>query len=147
MVGISGSGKSFYANGLKTSLTVENSFPTELVETDAIRKELFGDANDQSQGSRVFGVAKARVSKFLSEDKNVVIDATSLNRRDRKDWINMGRFRQAEVLAYFINTSVETAKKQNLKRDRQVPDWVIDRQASKLSAPTKDEGLDKVIVV
>ena len=47
MVGISGSGKSTYANGLKTSLKAE------LVETDAVRVELTGNAEDQSQNGRV----------------------------------------------------------------------------------------------
>jgi predicted kinase len=147
MIGISGSGKSHYATGLKTSLTVENKLPTELVETDAIRQELFGNAADQSQGSRVFATARARVSSCLGQDKNCIIDATSPTRRDRKDWIILGKTKGAEVRAYFVNTPVSVAKTRNLKRARAVPEWVIDKQAAKLTPPAPDEGFDKIVVI
>lgn len=42
MVGISGSGKSTYANGLKTTLN------STIIEPDAIRLELTGNVEDQS---------------------------------------------------------------------------------------------------
>lgn len=147
MVGISGSGKSTYANGLKTSLTVENKNPTELVETDAIRLELTGNAEDQSQNGRVFGVAKARVGSFLGQRKNVIIDATSVSRKDRVDWINIAKVKDSEVRAYFVNVSPAVAKAQNGKRVRKVPDWVIDKQLTKLVPPSTDEGFDSVTTI
>jgi predicted kinase len=141
MVGISGSGKSTYANGLKTALNAQ------LVETDAIREELTGDATDQSQNYRVFQVAKKRVSDLLAQGKNAIIDATSVSIRDRKDWIDIAKSNNAEVRAYFVDTPVDVSKNQNRKRARKVPDEVIDRQASKLEAPTKAEGFDSVTTV
>lgn len=141
MVGISGSGKSTYANGLKTSLNAQ------LVETDAIRLELTGDAEDQSQNARVFEIARKRVNDILAQGKNAIIDATSLSIRDRKDWIDIAKNNDAEVRAYFIDTPVSICKSQNEKRKRKVPEWVIDKQAAKLYAPTKVEGFDSVTVV
>ena len=141
MVGISGSGKSTYANGLKTALNAQ------LVETDAIREELTGDATDQSQNYRVFQVAKKRVNDLLAQGKNVIIDATSVSVRDRKDWIDIAKANNAEIRAYFIDTPIDVCKSQNRKRQRQVPDEVIDRQASRLESPTKAEGFDSVITV
>lgn len=141
MVGISGSGKSTYANGLKTSLNAQ------LIETDSIRQELTGNAEDQTQNGRVFDVAKRRVDNALSQEKNTIIDATSLSVKDRKDWIEIGKANGAEVRAYFVDTPVDVAKRQNLKRTRKVPEFVIDRQASKLSCPTKAEGFDSVITI
>lgn len=141
MVGISGSGKSTYAQGLKTSLKAD------LVETDAIREELTGDASDQSQNYKVFQVAKKRVNDLLSQGKNTIIDATSLTVRDRKDWIDIGKNNNAEIRVYFIDTPVDICKSQNRKRSRKVPDDVIDRQASKLESPTKFEGFDIVTII
>jgi predicted kinase len=141
MIGISGSGKSTYANGLKTSLNAQ------LVETDAIRLELTGNAEDQSQNAKVFEIAKKRVNDYLAQGKNTIIDATSLSIKERKDWIDIGRANNAEVRAYFIDTPVSICKSQNNKRARKVPEWVIDRQASKLFAPTKIEGFDSVTVI
>jgi protein phosphatase len=145
LVGISGSGKSTYATGLKTSLTVENKLPTELVQTDAIRLELTGNAEDQTQNNRVFSTARTRVANHLSQDKNCIIDATSLNRKDRKEWVQIGKAKGAEVRAYFVNISIATAKARNAKRDRKVPDYIIDKQLSKLSPPVEDEGFDRVV--
>jgi predicted kinase len=141
MVGISGSGKSTYANGLKTSLNAE------LVETDVIRLELTGNAEDQSQNGKVFEIAKKRVNDILSQGKNAIIDATSLSVRDRKDWIDIAKANNAEVRAYFVDTPVSVCKSQNNKRQRKVPEWVIDKQASKLYPPVKDEGFDSVTVI
>lgn len=141
MVGISGSGKSTYANGLKTSLKAE------LVETDAIRVELTGDAEDQSKNWHVFALAKKRVNDYLSQGKNTIIDATSLSVRDRKDWIDIGKANNAEIRAYFVDTPVSDCKSQNNKRARKVPEWVIDKQASKLFGPTKSEGFDSVTTI
>ena len=141
MIGISGSGKSTYANGLKTSLNAE------LVETDAIRLELTGNAEDQSQNGKVFEVARKRVNDILAQGKNAIIDATSLTIRDRKDWIDIAKNNNAEVRAYFIDTPVSICKSQNNKRQRKVPEWVIDKQAAKLYAPTKSEGFDSVTVI
>mgnify|MGYP000865229851 CR=1 FL=1 len=147
MVGISGSGKSTYGKGLETSLRVENGLNTERVSTDDIRLELTGNAEDQTQNGRVFGIARARVSDLLGQKKNVIIDATSLSVKDRRDWKILGKTKGGEVRAYFINTPISTAKAQNAKRDRVVPDWVIDKQAAKLVAPTEAEGFDKVVTV
>lgn len=141
MVGISGSGKSTFSNGLKTSLNAE------LVETDAIRVELTGNAEDQTQNARVFGVARRRVDNILSQGKNAVIDATSVSVRDRKDWIDIAKNNNAEVRAYFVDTPVDVAKQRNRKRERKVPEDVIDRQASRLQPPTKAEGFDLVVVI
>lgn len=141
MVGISGSGKSTYATGLKTSLKAE------LVETDSIRVELTGNAEDQSQNGRVFEVARKRVNDYLSQGKNTIIDATSLNIKERKDWIDIGKANNAEIRAYFIDTPVSDCKAQNSKRARKVPEWVIDKQANKLFGPTKSEGFDSVITI
>jgi predicted kinase len=141
MVGISGSGKSTFANGLKTSLKAE------LVETDAIRVELTGNAEDQSQNARVFTIAKKRVNDYLSSGKNAIIDATSLSVRDRKEWIEIAKTNNAEVRAYFVDTPVDVAKRQNASRNRKVPEFVIDKQASRLQSPTKAEGFDSVTTI
>lgn len=35
----------------------------------------------------------------------------------------------------------------NRKRERQVPEWVIDKQLGKLTTPSTDEGFDKVTTI
>jgi predicted kinase len=147
MVGISGSGKSTFADGLKTSLRLENGNITEKVSTDDIRLELTGNAEDQSQNGRVFSVARARVASLLKQGKNVIADATSPTKKDRREWLELGRAADAEVRAYFVEVSLAVAKQRNAQRDRKVPEWVIDKQLAKLTAPDESEGFDKVVKV
>ena len=141
MVGISGSGKSTFANGLKTSLDAT------VVETDAIRLELTGNAEDQSQNGLVFGIAKRRVADLLRQGKNVVIDATSLSVKDRKDWVKIANDTGATAVAYAVKTDLATAKARNAARTRKVPEWVIEKQFAKFTVPTKSEGFESVTVV
>jgi predicted kinase len=141
MVGISGSGKSTFANGLKTSKSAT------IVSTDDIREELFGDAGVQADGGRVFGIARKRVHDLLAQGKNAVIDATSLNAKDRRTWVEIGKANNAKITAYVVNPSIEKAKLQNQKRTRKVPDFVIDRQFAKFKMPSASEGIDVVVSV
>lgn len=141
MVGISGSGKSTFARGLETSLSAK------VVSTDDIRMEITGDATDQTRNGEVFSIARKRIDELLSQGKNAVIDATSLNSKDRRSWIDIGKKNSAEIVAYVVNRPVDLAKKQNLKRSRQVPDWVIDKQHAKFQLPTTAEGFDKIVSV
>lgn len=147
MIGISGSGKSTYANGLKTSLKIENGLDTKLIETDAIRGELSGNEADQSKNNEVFSIARRRVESGLRQGNNVIIDATSTKPRDRRTWVDIGKSAGAEVRAYFVNTPIDVAKKRNLARTRNVPDHVIDRQFAALTPPKESEGFDVVKVV
>jgi len=141
MIGISGSGKSTYAQGLKTSLD------SQLIETDDIREELTGNSEDQTRNREVFHIAKKRIKDILDQGKNAIIDATSVSVKSRKDWIDIGKESNAEIRAYFIDTPVDIAKIRNQKRKRKVPTEVIDRQASMLECPTKNEGFDSVTII
>lgn len=141
MVGISGSGKSTYANGLRTSLNAT------VVEPDAIRAELTGNASDQSQNELVFSTAFRRVNDLLAGGKNVVIDATSVDKWSRSKWVQIGKKNNAEVRAYVVSTPIDVAKKRNLSRSRVVPQNVIDKQHSRLEIPTPSEGFDKIVTV
>lgn len=141
MVGISGSGKSTFANGLKTSLNAA------VVETDAIRVELTENVEDQTQNGRVFALARSRVKNYLTQGRNTVIDATSLTVKDRKDWIRIGKESGAKVVAYAVKPDLALAKQRNAQRQRKVPEWVIDKQFAKFSFPSAAEGFDKVVEV
>lgn len=141
MVGISGSGKSTFSNGLKTSMNAT------VVSTDDIRLELTGNAEDQTQNGRVFGIARSRVNNLLAQGKNAVIDATSLNPKDRLDWIRIGKANGAEIIAYVVKVPIDVAKKRNVGRNRVVPDWVIDKQAAKFVMPQQSEGFNKIMSV
>ena len=141
MVGVSGSGKSTFAN------TLSNEFDSVRVETDAIRLELTGNESDQSKNGLVFSVARQRVEKFLDEGKNVIFDATNLTVKDRKEFISIGKKFDCQIRAYVIKPDLSVSKARNESRHRKVPSDVIDRQNTKFVIPSLVEGFDQVKIV
>ena len=132
MVGLPGSGKSTFT---------KNHTECVVVSTDAIRVELFGSEECQENGSLVFEIAFKRIRKALAQGCDVIFDATNVSRKARKSVFQFN----AEHIAVFVNTDVEECKRRNAQRERKVPEFVIDRMASRLIAPTVEEGFEKVL--
>ena len=136
MIGLPGSGKSTFASDHPECV---------VVSTDAIRAELFGDESEQKNGKLVFDAAYARLAQAVEAGQDTIFDATNLQRKYRKKIFQM--FPNAYHVAVFVNTSIEVCKERNAKRDRVVPEMVIDRMASNLNAPTITEGFKKIIEI
>ena len=141
MVGVSGSGKSTHAAKLAQTL------PADIVEPDAIRLELTGNASDQSRNGEVFRLAHTRTEAKLLAGIDVVVDATNLDRKTRAEWLAIARRCGAEARAVVVDTPVDVAKKRNLSRSRVVPLDVIDKQAGRLCPPTVSEGFAHIATV
>jgi len=138
MVGVSGSGKSTFAK------KIQSETDSEIVETDAIRFELTGNASDQSKNGLVFGIAKKRIRENLSSGKNVIFDATNLSVKDRREFIELGKEYGSKIHAYVVKPDLAISKQRNALRERQVPDFVIDKQHNKFVIPTEAEGIDYI---
>jgi predicted kinase len=146
MVGVSGSGKStFIENFLK-------SHPNVIVHSsDKLRGILGRDESDQSVTAQVFSTIKYNLNRDLASGKDVMIDATSLNPKERKDYILSGRKHGVEIIAYVLERNKATLMRNQAKRKssggREVPEFVIDKMLAKYVRPTTAEGFDDVILV
>ena len=134
MVGLPASGKSTYTEAHKECV---------VVSTDAIREELLGSAENQERGAEVFAEAHRRVAQALAEGHDVIIDATNVIRKARKQWTA----HNARHVAVYVATDKEECKRRNAQRERVVSTEVIERMASKLVVPTVEEGFDAVIEI
>lgn len=133
MVGIAGSGKSYFANTLGCPV----------VSSDAIRAELFGDENDQTHNGEVFEEVHRRIHNYLSNGESCVYDATNLSRKRRVGFLKQlpaGVKKVAVVMA----TEIDLIYKQNSERERKVPVEVIDRMVRRMQLPQKNEGWDEI---
>jgi predicted kinase len=135
MAGIPGSGKSYW---------VEHNVepPYVYINADSIRKELYGDENEQGNPKEVFGKVFDRFQKALL-DKNVstiVVDNTSVAYKTRKDYYKLIDDLNIDCkIKLIVFTNFELAKQRNKQRTRVVPDFVMDRMISNFQLPIKEE--------
>ena len=138
MCGLPASGKSTYSEWLAES----GVFCA--VSTDGIRGELYGDENIQGDGKTVFAIAHARIEDLGKDGNNVVFDATNIDRKTRKDLVKKMRPHFDIIICKWFSTPLLTCKLRNAKRERQVPEEVLDRMYERFRTPTLDEGFDIV---
>lgn len=139
LVGCPGAGKSTWGKKFASDNNVE------YVSTDEIRAQIGSGEADQSVSAAAFGIAKRKVSTALAAGKSAMIDATNVNPKSRKDWINMGRGAGAYIVAVAFEVPRDELLKRDAERSRHVGPEIVDRFLNKYIRPTTQE-VDKVIV-
>ena len=146
-VGLPGSGKSTYAK----RFIANHAEPIAYLSSDELRAKFGTGEEDQTVTPQVFGHIKQEVDSLLKSNKNVLVDATNVNRRDRKDSIDTAKKYGARVVAIIFNMDRAELIARNVQRGLQggrvVPDWVIDKMLNKYEAPSNHEGIDDLIYV
>lgn len=138
LVGLPGSGKSTYLERLGVTA----------LSSDAVRGLIADDPTDQTIHRRVFAVLRYLLRHRLEIGRPVTyIDATHLTPWERRPYIRLGQLYGCRVEALFFDVPVEVCRERNRRRDRVVPDEVLDRMAAKLVPPTVEEGFDQVTVI
>ena len=144
-VGLPGSGKSTYAKEFIKGKDIE------YLSSDELRAVYGKGEDDQTVTPIVFGHIKRKVDEFLKDGKNVLVDATSVNRKERSDYINTAKKYDAKVVALIFKMDRQGLIDRNKKRGEQggriVPDWVIDKMLAKYEEPSFAEGIDVTIYV
>jgi predicted kinase len=137
-VGLPGSGKSYYLTGLGVNA----------ISSDAIRLQLADDVNDQTIHARVFETMRYLARQRLEMKRPVTyIDATSLTRKDRRQFVELAKECGAVAEALYFDVPLELCMERNAGRGRVVPPEVLKMMAAKLEPPEIEEGFDRVTVV
>lgn len=149
LIGLPGSGKSFVAKKLSKN-PLRNTY---IVSSDSIREEICENPNDQSHNTEVFQILKERVVSHLELFRNVIIDATNINRKNRLDIVHyiekriVGFYDYNMIKYLVVATPYYQCQINNLKRDRQVPREVIERMYKNFEFPTITELYDEEIEI
>jgi predicted kinase len=143
-IGISGSGKSTWINQQTSSGDILVVCP------DLIREELTGSISDQTQNPKVWNIAKQRVIDALGSGKSVILDATNVDSKQRKQFVQ--GLPTTILKAKIFNVDPQEAKNRVRKaiesgeNRSNVPDFIIDKQHEKFKASTpeilKQEGFE-----
>lgn len=140
LCGLSGSGKTTYAYYMKNTFLE----PVEVVSSDSIREELYGDESIQGDANKVFRIMLTRTKQYLGEGKSVIYDATNLSDRRRINLLKeLKKYDCAKLCHVLIVDPCECSKNQKL-RSRVVSDEVIYRQVQQFRPPHLSEGWDGI---
>lgn len=141
-VAISGAGKTYWATHIAKPEDI-------ILDSDAIREEIYGDATIQDDPARIFNIMGQRTWAALKANKNVFYVATNLNMRRRINFLNSLKkhFPDIKYVCVYINCPIEIARERNSIRSRNVPMWVIDKQIRQMQVPWYSEGWDEILIV
>ena len=139
LIGIPGCGKSTWAEQHKDSLNAE------ILSSDRIREEHFGDVNDQSHNAEVFTILSKRTHEYLNNGINVIYDATNVNRRRRVNLIKSLPENTYTTAILFATPFVNCCERNNL-RDRKVPEDVMWKFYKTFQAPWYGEGFHDIYI-
>ena len=137
-IGLPGSGKS-------TWFKRHNILP---LSSDMVRILLFDDVTEQRYQDLVFSTLRSMLrARLLARRPWNYVDATNLSPHERRSWIKLAHDFGYEAHAVFFDVPPEVCIERNHRRDRNVPEDVMQRMAGKLRPPKFEEGFAKITVV
>lgn len=138
MCGIPGSGKSTLARKLAKKENIK------ICCMDDIREKVLGDAQNQTENEKIFFIMIKHAKRELKKGNSVIIDGTNINISSRKKLLKFFEGLYKESIVYFCDIPLNECKKRNSKRNRKVPDEIIEKYYKKLSPPTTEEGFSYI---
>ena len=152
IIGLPGSGKSTWVKNKYDYARLFQGGVT-ILSSDQVRKELFGDENDQTHNEEVFQYIKETAVNRLEKGQKVIIDATNISRKSRKsitDYVEQqlsGFYEYGFIRFIVVATPYYKCLENNRKRSRQVPEHVIERMYKQFEFPTYLETVHQIDIV
>lgn len=141
MVGLAGSGKSTCAK------EIAKMYSAEILEADALREQLYGDASIQGDNHAIFEAMQVKSIEYLNKGKNVVYDATNVAYKHRMATVQRMSKIATRKVCWVIMTPVSVCKEFNAMRERVVPEYIIDRMWKSFTMPQYFEGWDEINLI
>ncbi|MEB3360509.1 MAG: AAA family ATPase [Synechococcaceae cyanobacterium] len=152
LIGPPASGKTTLARCLTPLITAPEDAPAQLLSTDAIRAEVFGDAAVQGPWLEIQQRLHLRIQEAVASGIPVVVDATHARRPWRLALTEALKLpAPVEWIGWWLHTPLPTCMEWNRHRQRQVPEPVIQEMAAALadphSRPSRAEGFAAICTV
>lgn len=141
IIGLPASGKSTYAKELS------QKYNCIIHSSDLLRQELFGNINCQENNDALFRELHNRIKNDLIKGKNVIFDACNISYKKRINFIKELKKIKCNKIAVFIATPYEKCLENNQKRDRKVPEYIIERMYKNIYIVQNYEGWDSIEII
>jgi predicted kinase len=144
LIGAAGCGKSTFASLLNQIYPAAS-----IISTDKIRLSLFGDESIQGDWSLIEQQVITQIHDSIKLQKSVIYDATNVKKEWRLSLLQQINPQNVDWLAWYLATPLDVCKTWNKKRDRQVPEEVIEALFLSLQTnlPEQTEGFIAVNIV
>lgn len=122
----------------------------EYVSRDEIRFSMVKENEEYfSKENQVYKEFIKKINDALAQNKTVIADQTSLNKKARAKLINSLKEKPDEIIAVYLKKSLKTILKYNAKREGRcrVPEQSVINMFNAIEKPTKDEGIDMYVEV
>ena len=138
MCGLPASGKSTISKELAIK---ENAV---IHASDELRKELFRDENTNDKNDELFLELHKRIKNDLRDGKNAIYDATNINYKRRKSFLDELKKIECYKECVIVATPYEDCIRQNKLRERNVPDYIIRKMYMNFYVPQLYEGWNEI---
>jgi predicted kinase len=144
MIGPPGCGKSTWGE----KYAKDNGFT--YLSSDRNRARCGKSEDDQKASARAFALLKLEMTTALDNGENVLVDATFMSKKARKDFVDIARGSGAHLRAVSFelprNVILERNASRAAKGGRNVPTFVIDKMLSNYEVPASPE-FDEVLII
>lgn len=141
LCGYPASGKSTFVKGIGDP----GCFDEVILCPDDYRKELTGQEFFAPAEEFIWGAVKLTARVQIRAGKTVVIDATHLTKSSRAQWVNIARSLNVPISIWWFKTTYEVCCERNKKRDRVVPEDIMQRMRDTFEPPAFEEGFDRIV--
>ncbi len=136
LIGCPSSGKSSLARQIQ-----QETPHYQIISTDQIRAQLFGDETIQGNWSQVEALVYTAIDQALQAGVPIIYDATNAKRAWRMGLLqNLRQYPHVDWIGWYLKTPIETCLQWNQQRDRHVPESVIERMSHWLKQFPPDHG-------
>lgn len=142
-VGVVGTGKTTVAR----KMCGENEL---FLDSDALRAELLGSEENQSNNALIFNEMQNRTVDALNRGQNVFYVACNIWSKKRIQFLKSLRQRVKEPFeakCFVVEAPIEVCRERNSARSRVVPAYVIDKQLRQFEIPYFGEGWDTIEII
>lgn len=131
MCGISGSGKSTYADNIENCVVIHR---------DNIRNKLYKD-NYFNNENLVYKTFINQINACIDSGKDVCADATNITVKSRSKLLDKLHIDDVNIIVIYMNTPYDICKYRNSLRQgfSRVPDDAVESQYKNLQIPTYNE--------
>lgn len=143
LCGIPSSGKTTLARAIKNHLMKE--IKVEIVSTDRWRDEEFHSDFKPEMEHRVRREALERTRRLVQSGMSVIHDDTNYYASMRHELFVIAKQIKIAFAVVHVSTPIEHAIQWNVKREKPVPDKVIEKIADRLDVPGSKYAWDKPI--